>query len=429
MGRPKKQAGSGPHKVSVIAGTSDIVTDTDRLWATVLRHFQETCKTYGFARVETPLVEDQELYRSFYNDAPEHMKQLVPVPAGDKAWVLRENFLPSMLRAYTQRKLSETVLFQKWVATGSVSRQNDKGAIEGEQRFNFEVLGTFNHLTEAQIIGALWQLLEALDLTKEVTLEINHIGSSESQAAFEPALADYLSNKKFSLCDSCTELFRTRPLAVMRCDEVECKAVIADGPTILDFLDQDSHKHFTSILEALDELAVPYQLNSLYAGTEGTTRTAVVVKHKHGDRVSVLARAGYHDSLMQRIAGKNICAFGLEGSLTKIHEVLERANADILYEPYNEVFLVPLGELAARKSLKLFQDLTTAQVTVYDNFGTQGVKDQLKAAQASKSPIALIMGQKEALDEMVILRDVKSGMQEVFSYDKIVDEVKKRLGR
>lgn len=33
------------------------------------------------------------------------------------------------------------------------------------------------------------------------------------------------------------------------------------------------------------------------------------------------------------------------------------------------------------------------------------------------------------MDEMVILRDVKSGMQEIISYDKIVEEVKKRLGK
>jgi histidyl-tRNA synthetase len=66
---------------------------------------------------------------------------------------------------------------------------------------------------------------------------------------------------------------------------------------------------------------------------------------------------------------------------------------------------------------------------VYDHFGTEGVKNQLKAAQDCKAPIALIMGQKEAMDDMVILRDVKSGMQEVFSYDKIIDEVIKRLGK
>ena len=43
--------------------------------------------------------------------------------------------------------------------------------------------------------------------------------------------------------------------------------------------------------------------------------------------------------------------------------------------------------------------------------------------------MALIMGQKEAVDEMVILRDVKSGMQEIISYDKIVAGGKKEIGQ
>ena len=91
--------------------------------------------------------------------------------------------------------------------------------------------------------------------------------------------------------------------------------------------------------------------------------------------------------------------------------------------------MVPLGELAAKKSLRLFKDLTQEKVSVYDHFGNAGVKNQLKAAELGHAPIAMIMGQKEAMDEMVILRDVKSGMQEIISYDKIVAEVKKRLGK
>ncbi len=429
MGRPKKQVSSGSHKLATIGGTADIITDNDQLWAIVLRNFQQACKTYGFSKIEMPLLEDRELYRLYYSDAPEHMGKVVPVTIAEREWALRENFLPSLLRTYAQKKLFEVAPFHKWMTSGQVVRLGDKGSLVAEQVFNFEVLGTFNHLTEAQVIGAVWQMLASLGLSEKVVLEINHIGNSESQAVFEGVLADYLANKKFDLCDSCTELVRTRPLAVMRCNNVECQTIIADAPTILDFLDQNSHKHFTNILEALDELGVPYQLNPLYAGTEGTSRTALVIKYKQHDHMVVLAEAGYHDILMERVSGKNFCAFGLQGSLTKIHEAMQKVEGDIVYELRNEVFLVPLGELAARKSLRLFQDLTRAQVTVYDNFGTQGVKDQLKAAQTSKSPIALIMGQKEALDEMVILRDVKSGMQEVFSYDKIVDEVKKRLGR
>ena len=91
--------------------------------------------------------------------------------------------------------------------------------------------------------------------------------------------------------------------------------------------------------------------------------------------------------------------------------------------------MVPLGELASKKALRLFSELWDEKIAVHGHFGNIGVKHQLKMAEAYKASIALIMGQKEAQDEMVILRDVRSGMQEVFQYERIIEEVKKRLGR
>jgi histidyl-tRNA synthetase len=216
---------------------------------------------------------------------------------------------------------------------------------------------------------------------------------------------------------------------VLRCDNLDCQAAFSEAPTILDFLDPDSHKHFTSMLEALDELRIPYQLNPFHAGPEGFSQTNVAIKYKYKDQTYSLAEAGYHDKLMESVAGKNWCSFGLYGSLLQIQQLLELSKISISREGKNDVYLVPLGELAAKKSLRLFRDLTTEKVSVYDHFGNIGVKNQLKQAQEFHAPIALIMGQKEAMDELVILRDVKSGMQEVISYDKIVSEVKKRLGR
>ncbi len=429
MGRPKKQAAASTHKLAVVEGATDIVTDTDQLWATVLKHFHKISGTYGFAKVETPLLEDAELYKLYFNESPDKLAELATVSVSDRPWTLRAELLPAMLRIYAQRKIYETQPYSKWMASGATMRLTPKGQLQAEQKFAFEVLGLFNHLTEAQVMGAVWQLLSGLGIAEKSVLEINHIGTSESQEAYESVLAEYLRGKKFDLCDSCTEYLNVRPLNVLRCAKVDCQSVVADAPTILDFLDEASNKHFTCILEALDEINIPYQLNPLYAGSYGMSRTNMIIRCKLGDKTFVIGEGGYHDTLLQRIGGKSNSAFGFSGSLSQIHKAVEASEAEILAEQKSEVFLVPLGELAARKSLRLFQDLTTAHVTVYDNFGTAGVKDQLKAAQTFKSPIALIMGQKEAIDEMVILRDVKSGMQEVFSYDKIVDEVKKRLGR
>jgi histidyl-tRNA synthetase len=164
---------------------------------------------------------------------------------------------------------------------------------------------------------------------------------------------------------------------------------------------------------------------------DGSVGTLACLKLKVDGHATVVAEAEGHMGLITRLGGKNVQAFGLRGSLLLLHQVLlERALTPTTpVKRPAEVYLVPLGELAAKRSLRLFRDLVESGVTVFDFFGYAGVKNQLKAAQEAGSPIALIMGQKEAVDEVVILRDVKSGMQEVFSYDKIVDEVKKRLGR
>ena len=182
-------------------------------------------------------------------------------------------------------------------------------------------------------------------------------------------------------------------------------------------------------MEALRrDLAIPYQLNPLYAGDQGHSRTNLVIKYKLKNEIFILGEGGYHENLMQSLCGKSHSCFGFSASLSKIHWLLEANKITVAKDNRNDVFLVPLGELAAKKSLRLFKDLAAEKVSVYDHFGSAGVKNQLKQAETSHAPIALIMGQKEAMDEMVILRDVKSGMQEIISYDKIVQEVKKRLG-
>jgi histidyl-tRNA synthetase len=182
-------------------------------------------------------------------------------------------------------------------------------------------------------------------------------------------------------------------------------------------------------LEAIDELSVPYQLNPFYAGPDGSGKTNLVIKAKLKGETVILGEGAYHENLMQNLCGKNYSCFGFAGSLSKIHELLESLKTTVSREQSNDVFLVPLGELAAKRALRLFRDLTSEKISVYDHFGNVGVKNQLKQAEIFHAPVALIMGQKEAMEEMVILRDVKSGMQEIISYDKIVAEVKKRLGR
>jgi histidyl-tRNA synthetase len=429
MARPKKKVaplgGVTPiKKINSLPGTLDIITDSDPLWELLLKRFERYAKNFGFSRVELPFVEDAAVFRSFLNKG----ESLASFELGGKEVALRSDLLPQVLRSYQAPKTLEAKPLSKWAFFGQTVKVSPKSQLITDVQFGFEVFGAFTHLTEAQVIGAVWELVASVGLGS-IVIEVNTTGLPECQEQYAQTLTDFLKPKKYDLCDNCTEHLQVDARLILRCDELDCQAIVSEAPVILDFLENDSRKHFTDILEALEELQIPYQLNPLYVGSSGTSKTNFVVKYKNKNASAIIGEGAYHTDLTARLTGKSNQAFGFVGSLSRLYDMLKAEQVEVKIDHKNEVYLVPLGELAAKKSLRLFRDLISARVSVYDHFGNVGVKSQLKAAQDSNSPIALIMGQKEAMDEMVILRDVKSGMQEMFSYDKIVDEVKKRLGK
>jgi histidyl-tRNA synthetase len=81
------------------------------------------------------------------------------------------------------------------------------------------------------------------------------------------------------------------------------------------------------------------------------------------------------------------------------------------------------------KSLSVFQGLEKAGITVAESFGRGNRKAQLKKANQMGVELVLIMGQRESLDETVIVKDMIGGNQEVVTLKKAVKEVKKKLDK
>ncbi len=431
MGRPKKTLTStipSAKKITALPNCFDVNTALDPKWNLLLKNFLKLCRMYGFSRVEAPLLENARLYTLFYEqESLPH--RLVSMPFGNQSAVFRPTQLPGLIRSFVEAKLYDQPGMQKWHYSGFVVEKNAQQEPVLDYEFGCEILGQFSHLHEAQVIALAWTFFSALGL-EEVSLEVNNLGGVESKKYYADSLVQAVLSKKYDLCDDCGVWLEVNPLQMFRCQNLDCQTILADsGPSVLDFLDEASHKNFTLVLESLDEMNIPYQLNPQYTGKLGATKSIFAFKYKNKGQTLILAEGGHRQSFAEKLSGKPLGVFGFSGSLEKLKSNLDKIDLVDEIKSGNEVCLVPLGDLAAKRSLRLFKDLTDERISVYDHFGLSGVKNQLKIAQGNNVPIALIMGQKEAIDEMVILRDVKSGMQEIISYDKIIEEVKKRLGR
>ncbi len=92
-----------------------------------------------------------------------------------------------------------------------------------------------------------------------------------------------------------------------------------------------------------------------------------------------------------------------------------------------KVFFAQLGERAKKKSLLVFENLRRAGVPIKASFDRDSIKSQLRIANRLGVKYTLIFGQKEALDDTIIIREMDSGVQETVLLKNVIDEVKNRL--
>ena len=99
----------------------------------------------------------------------------------------------------------------------------------------------------------------------------------------------------------------------------------------------------------------------------------------------------------------------------------------VLGEAKKDVFLAQVGDLAKKKSLKLFEEFRKEKIPLAESLSKDSLKVQLSRADRLNVRYTLILGQKEALEKTVILKDMKKGTQETVKLDKVIHEIKKLL--
>lgn len=383
-------------------------------------------QTFGYSKVETPLLEDAKLFH-FWTQGTN--KRLLMVPDEKNSRIaLKPTNLFSLARAYLEHGVFEKERMTKWYCFSPIGFVKESGELKQGYEYGLQVFGEITPVVDAQLINLLLRLYKELGFGN-VTVEINNIGCLECTPAYREVLKSFLKEKRYELCEACHEQWDKEPLQVLACTNLSCSAATSEAPALVDFLCERCHHHFVDVLESLDELGIAYNLNPKIVGDVWSRKTVFELHLRSRDEEIILGRGGRADDLIQSLSGPPMAALGFYGGAEGIMRITANLDVKISDRQKIDVFLVPVGELAAKKTLKLFTDLWNHEIAASEFIGPGSIKTQLKMAESSKVDIALIIGQKEAREGTVILRDVRSGMQELFDAAHIIEEVKKRLGK
>jgi histidyl-tRNA synthetase len=430
MPKIKKQEIQAPR------GMNDILPSEQPYWQFILKKASTILTDYGFEKIDTPIVEKTALFiRSVgeETDIVEKEMYTFKTKGGDEL-SLRPEGTAGIARAYIEQGMSVMPHpVQLWYFGPFFRHDNPQlGRLRQFYQIGAESLGDENPATDAQLIFIAYKLLESIGI-KNPVVRINSIGDQNCRPQYIKALRDYYRPRAKKLCPICKKRLKSNILRVLDCKEQSCKEIGKDAPQIVDYLDEECKSHFKSVLEFLDEVKIPYLLDPhLVRGLDYYTRTVFEIwpEEKEGENSLqfALCSGGRYDRLINLLGGPKTPASGWAMGVERVILMLKELKVSIPEpHPQPKVFIAQLGELAKRKSLLLFEELRKHNIVARASFGRDSIKSQLRIANRLGVKFTLIMGQKEALDGTIILREMNSGIQEVIPLDKIVETIKERL--
>ena len=424
MRKPRIQSPTGMH---------DILPDDQKYFKKVYDVVENIADFSGFEKIDTPILEQTKLFEKGTGSSTEIVeKQMYSFRTkGDDYLSLRPELTPSILRAYIQHGMFNLPQPVKLFSMGPLFRHENPQAGRYRQfhQFSFEVLGDQSPVTDAQIIQVSFNILKALSF-KDLIIEINSVGDSQCRPYYKKLLNSYFRSYKTSLCPDCKRRRKTNVLRILDCKEKKCQMIVSQAPQTIDHLCQECHNHFKGVLEFLDGLEMPYRLNThLVRGLDYYTKTVFEIyeQGEQGSKQGALIGGGRYDALAKILSSREVAGSGMAGGIERIINLMKARKQKIQEVPLPKIFLAQLGLLAKRRSLKLFEDFRKSKIRVAESFSKDSLGPQLTKANKIGVKYTLILGQREALEETIIIRDMKTGRQKTVKLKNILAEMRKRL--
>ncbi len=416
-------------------GMRDLIDKEVYLFQGFFEKAAEIALYYGFRPIETPILEKEELFsRSVGAGTDIVSKEMFSLKTkGDNHLVLRPEGTASIIRAYVEHgmfSLPQPLMFYYY---GPFFRHENpqRGRYRQFYQFGLEILGTQKSIADATIVNLTQIILTEAGITN-LKFKINSLGDSECRGVFRRELVSYYKKNVKNVCTDCRERLKTNPLRLLDCKNPTCQEIKKGAPEAIAYLCAPCKAHFKEVLEYLDALGVNYEIdNTLVRGLDYYTRTVfeVFVEKTNDDGLVdslALGGGGRYDNLAKSLnVKKDIPAVGMSLGVDRIIELETYAKLSprLLKKP--KVFFIQLSFDAKLKSFEVIEALRQAKIPVQHSLSKDSLSTQLGLAEKLGVPYTIILGQKEALDGTVIVRNMDNRSQDTIKIGKLAEYLKK----
>lgn len=417
-------------KYTRLTGTQDILPTAQPYW----EHFRSTvtriARAYGFERIDTPIFEMTELFTRGVGEATDIVeKEMYSFKdKGDRAITLRPEFTAGVMRAYIENGLHVQPKPVKLYSLGPAFRYErpQAGRYRQLHQYNAEILGEAGPLADLEIMLMAWDIYARLDF-QNLAFQLNSTGCPVCRPGYIEALAAHYRAREAALCDDCRRRLDQNPLRLLDCKREACQGHIASAPKITAHLCVECADHFAALRSYLDDLGRPYTLNHLLVrGLDYYTKTVFEVWAEGIGAQSAVCGGGRYDGLIGLLGGAPTPGVGFAAGIERAVLVMQAQGTPVPALPAPPLYLVYLGDAARHAAVRLLVQLREAGLGAQIAPGGS-LRTQLKQADKRAARYALILGEDEAAQGVVTLRDLSAGEQITVAQTALIETVRSRL--
>jgi histidyl-tRNA synthetase len=414
-------------------GMQDMTNEKYYQWQGLFEKAQEVAVYYGFDPIKVPHMEDVRVFEKGLGtgtDALDKEMYTLKTKGGDQL-ALRPEGTAGVMRAYLENGMRNLPQPVSLYYSGSFFRHDkpQRGRYREFHQFGLEIIGTEKSIADALVIQTFVKILEEAGCPN-IIVDINSIGDKDSRSAYVKALTAFYRKHVNQLPAIDRERLKTNPLRILDSKEAKTIELNEEAPDSISFLTPSAKKHFKEVLEYLDEAGITYRINKcLVRGLDYYSHTVFEIIEQSDDSETnglALGGGGRYDGLAKMLGSKkDIPAVGAALGMDRIIEsswckdLSPRIMGDIKF------YLIQLGFEAKMKTLPILEILRKAHLPVYQSLSKDKLGAQLAQAEKMNVPYVIIFGQREAMDNTVIIRNMQNRSQDTVKIADLLNYIKK----
>jgi histidyl-tRNA synthetase len=385
------------------------------LWAFVEGQARDMFRRYNYSEVRTPIFEEAELFVRSVGEASDIVRKEMFVfeDKGGRELALRPEGTAGVVRAYVEHGLYKQAQPLKLFYVGPMFRyeQQQKGRYRQHTQIGVEVLGSDDPLVDVEVISLLYSIHQAVGVKDEIVY-LNNLGDLETRRLYVPELRAFLQKHQNELDPDSVARLETNPLRTFDSKDENTQALLAEAPTIGDFLSPDASAHFAAVKEGLGALGVPYEVDErLVRGLDYYTLTVFEAKSGALGAQDTVGAGGRYNGLVSELGGPDVAGIGFGSGVERI--LLAAASHEA--STSLGVFFITLAPEARNLTMKLANALRSEGFASDLDYVGRSAKGQFRQADRSGAAYAAIIGEDELERGVCTLRDMRSGEEQTVS--------------